>query len=148
MSPEALEIAVAAVRKQQQGQKTVTGTPTSIWMHGPGGVLSSYGIEQPVISTRVKPTGILSALRAYPSVLTDPLFAYITGFLADTGTDPANKCDDCMVAGIKKVCHQVAQFGRYCRETQEIDINRVGERINRMEADDLYLVNPCSTGTY
>ncbi|MDP2661254.1 MAG: hypothetical protein Q8R28_11060, partial [Dehalococcoidia bacterium] len=38
-------------------------------------------------------------------------------------------------------CTQTAQFGRYCRETKEIDVTRIGKLINRGEPTDLRMVN-------
>jgi len=99
------------------------------------------GLDRDVISTRVQPQGLASLLPAKPSVYTNPMFAYITGFLQGTGSEPTNVCDNPPAAGSMKNCIQTAQFGRFSRKTRELDIDRVGQLINRGEFTDLALVN-------
>ncbi len=141
-----IEALVEALQKAQKAQKGATGTPTSYYMHGPAGLFSTAGINQDVISTVVTPQGILAAMNAYPTVYMNPLFQYITGFRDDTGTDPDAVCDNCKTAGIKKGCLQTAQFGRYCRETKELSVERLFQRTNRGEMTDLRLINPVFNG--
>jgi len=120
---------------------TPSGTPTTNYMHGPGGIFGVSGLEQDIISTRVQPRGLISALPAMGSMRMNPLFGYLTGYQADTGTDPDGVCDDCQVAGPAKSCIQTAQYGRYCRMTKEIEANRVGQQTDRGEFLDLRLLN-------
>ncbi len=122
--------------------KGAEGTPTTHWDHGPGGIFSTAGLDKIVFSTRVKPQSLLSVLPVRPTNFMSPLFPYLTGFLADTGSNPNTVCDNCMTAGLKKACVQTAQFGRYCRQTQELSFERIGELINRGEPTDLALFNP------
>ncbi len=127
---------------QARGVKGATGTPTSGGlMHGPGGLFNLYGQDQDVISTVVTPTGILEVLPFYPTVYMDPIFSFVTGIRDDTGDDPAGVCDNCKTAGIKKACRQTAAFGRYCRETRELSVERLFQRVDRSEPDDLRLLN-------
>lgn len=120
---------------------TASGTPSTPYLHGPGGIFGVAGIERDVLSTHVAPRGLLSALPAVPSVDATPYFAYVTGFAAATGTNPSGVCDDPMTAGAIKGCLQTAQFGRYSFQTREIEVNHVGLRINRGEMGDLRLIN-------
>ncbi len=136
MLAEALAPALAKV-----ANKDATGTPTTSYNFGPGGIFGVYGVERDVFSTRVRPTGLLEVLPAYPSVYMTPLFEFITGFLADTGTEPDEPCESCVKAGLKKGCTQVAQFGRYCRETKELQFDRLMQRRDRSEPTDLRLLN-------
>lgn len=122
--------------------KGASGTSTSYYMHGPGGLFSQAGVNQDVISTVVTPTGLLEVLPAFPTVYMNPLFQFVTGFRADTGSEASEECGSCKTAGIKKGCITTAVFGRYCRQTKEMNIERVAERINRSEETDLRLLNP------
>ncbi|MDP2661363.1 MAG: hypothetical protein Q8R28_11615, partial [Dehalococcoidia bacterium] len=137
----ALAKAMAPELAKTMGLKGATGTPTSYLMHGNGGLFATAGVDQAIISTAVRPTGLLEVLPAYATQFTNPLFTFITGFLSDTGSDPSGPCDNCVTAGVKKACTQTAQFGRYCRETKEIDVTRIGKLLNRSEPTDLRMVN-------
>ncbi len=121
------------------GMKTVTGTPTTNWIHGPGGILGSCAIDQQVISARITPMGLSSYLPIQMTRDTNPEFAYITGMESSGAAEPSGVCEDCP-SGITQSCMQTAQFGRVCRETKEVDIDRTIERINKGEVD-LQLVN-------
>jgi len=110
-------------------------------MHGPGGLFGVEGLERDIISTRVHPRGLASALPARGSTRMNPLYPYITGFLAPTGNNPNNVCDDPRTAGPVKNCLQTADFGRYSFQTREFEIDRVGQQVNRGEFFDLNLVN-------
>lgn len=142
MSNNALIDALAEALAPALAKKSATGTPTSYYNHGTNGLFAQQGINQDVIATVVRPTGMLEVLPAYATVYTNPYFAYLTGFRADTGDEPSTACADCVVAGLAKACYQTAQFGRYCRETRELDIERVAELVNRGEETGLRLVNP------
>ena len=118
-----------------------SGTPTNNYMHGPGGIFGVDGLERDVISTRVMPRGLIGTLPARGTVRTNPLYPYLTGFLADTGAEADGVCDDPPVAGLTKSCIQTAEFGRYSRMTKEIEANRVGQQTDRGEFLDLTLMN-------
>ena len=117
------------------------GTPSTPYLHGPGGLFGVEGVERDVFSTHIAPQGLLSVLPARGSVYTDPLYGYITGFQAAAGSEATNVCDDPPTAGAIKGCLQTAQFGRYSRMTRETEVNRIGQRISRGEFDDLLLMN-------
>ena len=74
---------------------TPAGTPTGNYLHGPGGIFGVPGLEQALISTRVHPQGLIGTLNAQGTITTNPLYPYLTGFAADTGSDPDHVCDDC-----------------------------------------------------
>lgn len=123
------------------GQKSASGTPVSPYLHGPGGLFGVSGIERDVISTRVAPTGLASVLPVFKTDETNPLYAYITGYLDATGTTPNGVCDTPQTAGSIKNCLQTAQFGRYSFQTRELEVNRIGQRNDRGEFVDLQIVN-------
>lgn len=125
------------------GQKALpTGTASGPYLSGPGGMFGTPGLSRDVISTRVQAKGLASALPARGTNELQPLFPYITGFLAPTGSNPSGVCDDPKVAGPLKTCWQTASFGRYTFATREYEINHAGQRTNRGEFQDLQLVNP------
>lgn len=118
------------------------GTPEGPYMHGPGGLFSIPGVEREVISTRLLPKTLASVLPARGSVYMSPLFAYVSGFGADSGDEKDGVCDDAMTAGPIENCFQTAQFGRYERRTRELEVNRIGQVNDRSELFDLRLINP------
>ena len=122
-----------------EGSKYATGTPTTNWIHGPGGILGSCALDQRVISARITPMGLSSYLPINMSRDTNPEFAFITGMSSSGEAEPNGVCEDCP-SGITQSCIQIAQFGRVCRESKELDIDRTIERINRGEVD-LQLIN-------
>ena len=125
--------------EKQFGMKA-TGTPTSNYTHGPGGLFGVAGISDPVVSGNITPRGIASRLSVSGSNFMYPLFPYITGY-EETGTrtEPDGVCDDC-ISGVTQGCLQTAPFGEVCRQTKEIDMLRTQERVNRGEFD-LNIVN-------
>lgn len=130
----------AYLESRAQGQKAPVGTPTTNYIHGPGGIFGIAGLDDQVISTRIAPRGISSMLQINPTVYTDPMYPYITGFEETTGqTEPSGVCDTC-ISGETESCIQTAPLGRVCRESKELEINRVFSRINPGEMD-LQLVN-------
>jgi hypothetical protein len=125
-----------------QNKALPSGSPVGPYLHGPGGLFGVEGLERPVISTRVAGSGIASALPSRGTNITNPLYPYISGFLASTGSNANGVCDDPMTAGPIKNCFQTADFGRYSFQSREVELNRIGQRVNRGEFLDLELVNP------
>lgn len=123
-------------------QKTASGTPSGPYMHGPGGLFGVRGLERDVISTHTNITGSLGELiPIQASNEMNPLFPYITGFLRSDTQEKNGICDDPEEAGNMKTCIQTTVFGRKEFKTRELEINRIGQRINRGEFFDLNIVN-------
>lgn len=141
MQAMAASLAPAIAKELGVQYKAPTGVPSTPYMHGPGGLFGVPGLERDIISTRVAPTGIAGTLPVRTSTFMSPEFAYITGFLAPSGTDPDGPCDDGRTAGPIKNCIQTAHFGRYTFQTRELERNRLGQLTNRGEFNDLQLVN-------
>lgn len=122
------------------GYKAPVGAPAATgWSHGVGGIFGVPGLDEDVISLRVQPRGISSVLPVFPSVYTQPMFAYVTGVEDEGDDEPTTECATCP-SGVMEGCIQSACFGRICRETRELTVRRAIERINRGEFD-LTLVN-------
>jgi hypothetical protein len=122
-------------RNDPAGNPTTTG-----YIHGPGGLFSFPGVDQEVFTTVVGARGILSQLPSRASVDTNPLFAVLTGIGAETGAEKTEVCDDAPVAGIMSACRLWAPFGRYERQTAQIELNRLGQHTDRADPMDLRIV--------
>ncbi len=127
--------------KEAQQKVAASGTPSTPYLHGPGGLFGVSGLERDLIHTRIQGRGLSARLAIRASRFTNPLFGYITGFQDVTGTVADAVCDDPEVAGQMKTCIQTAPFGRISFMTREIEINRVGQLTDRGEFDDLQLLN-------
>jgi hypothetical protein len=144
MSDEINYQALAAALVGQMGvtTKAVGSTPTSTYGHGPGGLFSSPGLSQPLLSAMALPImGLQSVLPAYPSRDANPLYGIITGVTATSGNEPTGVCDDPPTSGLTKLCQHSFVFGRQSRMTRVFDIDRVGVLTNRGEFSDLRLIN-------
>lgn len=117
------------------------GNPVGPYDHGPNGMWSYPGLEQAVISTRVKPRGLAGMLPMRPNNSMDPFYPYLTGFTDPSESNKEGVCDDPPTAGQVKNCFQTAVYGRYEYMTTEIDLTRLGQIINRGEFTDLVLMN-------
>lgn len=122
--------------------KKATGNPQGPYVHGPGGLFGVRGLSREVISTHTQITGSLGEiLPIRSSVDINPLFPYITGFLRSDQQEKNGICDDPEEANNFKTCIQTTIFGRKEFKTRTLEINHVGQRINRGEFMDLDLVN-------
>src|SRR3990167_6352528 len=131
------QAAVQNVRKAQ-----TVGAPIGPYVHGPGGLFGVRGLSRGVISTHTQITGSLGEmLPILPSMDTNPLFPYITGFLRSDQQEKNAVCDDPEEAAPFKTCIQTTVFGRKEFKTRELEVNRLGEGINRGEFMDLQLEN-------
>jgi len=119
-----------------------TGAPIGPYVHGPGGLFGVRGLERDIISTHTQITGSLGeALSIESSADINPLFPYITGFLRSDQQEKDAVCDDPVQAANFKTCIQTTQFGRKEFKTRQVEVNRIGQRINWAERTDLNLAN-------
>lgn len=121
-----------------------SGVPsTSQYSHGPGGLLTFPGVDPAVFNASMGPISILSRIPTMPSLNTDPTYFTLTGVTDESGDEPSDVCDDAPVAGLMKGCLTHSVFGRYERSTSLLEINRLGQRVDRADPLDLTLVgNP------
>lgn len=133
-----------------QGIKKATGTPQGPYIHGPGGLFGVRGLSRGVISTHTQITGSLGEVIPIGSTEAgfdrqtnqiNPLYPYITGFLRSDQQEKNAICDDPEEAGNMKTCIQTTVFGRKEFKTRTIEVNHVGQVINRGEFTDLELLN-------
>jgi hypothetical protein len=126
------------------GQRHTTPTGTAAvgrYAHGPTGIFTLPGVDPTLYSTIVGIESISAMLPSAGVLDTNPLFTSITGVQDETGSEPDAPCDDAPIAGLIKACTLTAVFGRYTRMTPEIDIRRMGQRVNRGDPTDLRVAN-------
>ena len=113
---------------------------TTGYSHGPGGRLTFPGVDPTIFNAMIGNTSIISMLPATPSLYTDPTYYTLTGVTDDTGSEMEDVCDDAPEAGLMKACLTHSVFGRYERATQQLELNRLGQRNDRADPLDLTLV--------
>lgn len=144
MSDKEIGQLLFALGQKMSGEKhDSAGAPaTTGLLHGPGGLLTLPGIDQDVYSTVIgtRP-GLFNQLPTSPSVYMNPLFEVITGVHAGTGAEPDTACDDAPIGGVMKAGKYTLPFGKYQRQTREIDLLRIGQRNDRADPTDIRMVN-------
>ncbi len=148
MSQDIRELVAAIQKIASNGQykHDASTTTTTNYMHGGGGIFGAAGLGRELFSVRLHPEGLLQILPAIPSNITDPIVPYLTGFTDVTGSEPVAICDVPVQAGKIKNATLTAQFGRIARRTEPIQLERLGEIINRAEFTDFTLVNDMNIG--
>ena len=117
------------------------GTPITVgYSHGPGGHLSFPGVDPAVFHTIMGAQSMLGQLPATGSLYMNPTYQVLTGVTDETGDEPAGVCDEGPVAGLLKSCLITSVFGRYKRQTEEVELDRVGQRVDRADPMDLAMV--------
>ncbi len=139
---------------QQEDQKALgykhdaTGTPITVgYTHGDGGVLSFPGVDPQVFHTIMGNRSLLGQLPTKSSLFTNPTYYTITGVQDVSGSEAAGVCDAPPQAGLMKACLTTSVFGRYSRETQELDLNRLGAQVDRADPMDLSLIGTVTGGS-
>jgi len=118
--------------------KAAASNLTANKIHGLTGTFSTLGLDRDIISAHVHPRGIAAEIPLFPSIEEDPRYGALTGISDDIGSEPANPCDNAPT-GYIKACNLTAQFGRVHRDTETIDFDEVGLKINRGDFTDLML---------
>ena len=135
----------------QMAQKAAAARHTGTLLHGNGGLFNTPGLSEAIISTHVRARGLGQLLNAFPSNEDRPWFGFLTGFGAESGSEPTNPCDDAPTGFIKSGT-LTARFGRVARDTSTIRMPDVIRKINRSDFTDLQLLNgvlnPDSSGVY
>ena len=145
---EALASALAPVMEQQKARAfgigykhDVAGDPITIgYSHGPGGRLTYPGVDPILFNAAMGANSIIDQIPAVPSVYTNPTYMTVTGVTDVTGSNKSDVCDDAPVAGLMKGCLTTSVFGRYELATAELELNRLGQRIDRADPLDLQLI--------
>lgn len=110
------------------------------YSHGPDGLLTFPGVDRDVFHTVMGAKSFLGQLPSRGSVFTNPTYYILTGVEDDSGSEKDGVCDDAPIAGLIKACLTTSVFGRYERATREIDLGRLGARVDPADPMDLRLV--------
>ena len=108
--------------------------------YGPGGFMSTPGLDNPVISTHLRPMGLDEFLPISASTIVNPLYPVFTGVTAESGAEPVNLCDDGPTALLKGAT-LTAQFGRLMRSTPVLDKGQLSETVRGQTTDLRLLAN-------
>jgi hypothetical protein len=142
MEQDVIDALADAVLKRAS-EKAAGTTPGTNFVHGPGGILAQPGQRATVVNAMLMPFGLSDMLPAKRSVFANEVYPILTGQTAATGSNPSTACGDCKQPGNLKVCNQTWPFGRWCLDSQVIQIDRLGLLVNRSEFVDQNLVgNP------
>lgn len=148
MNQNEVEAAVRAAMTVIQGGATLgakhdtPGTPvTTGFAHGDQGLWSLAGQNQRVYSLMIGIDSLATRLPAFASVDANPIQSYMTGVQTTSGSNPTSICGPGKTAGLMKTGAIVRQFGKYKFDTPELELNRLGQRVNRGDPLDLFLAN-------
>lgn len=122
----------------QNTKAAASGAVNYTVLHGQGGLFSGQGVEQDVLTAHIRPISFAAALPRFGTVYQDPRFEMITGFTGTQGTRPTTSCAPAPY-GYMKTCELTAQFGLLRFDTKEIEMDKVGLRLNRGDHTDLRL---------
>lgn len=121
--------------------KAPATTPTNVQAHGPGGLLSPFGLSRDIFNAMMMPsTGLMMNLPIEVSNETAPLWGILTGLTATSGAEQANRCDDPPQAGLLKLCTQSIPWGWFGRSSRDMRLDQFGQIVNRGEFLDHQLI--------
>lgn len=107
------------------------------------GLLTRPGAEMGMWSTLTQPEGAwISMLMTAPDVILNPEYDIMTGVRDCQGDNAENFCGDAPRAGFLKLCTTSARFGGMYMRTDQVEINKIGGRINRADMDKNLINNP------
>lgn len=148
VDPERIGSALAAMLGEYIQKAQTTAAPVGPYVHGPGGLFGVRGLKQGIISTFTQITGSLGEvipIGATNAAMMDnelnPLFPYILDFNRSDQQEKNAVCDTPAQAGGMSICIQTTPFGRKEFKTRQVEINHIGQSINRGEFFDLNLLN-------
>lgn len=108
-------------------------------LHGPGGLFNTAGLENPFLSTVVRPLGLGPYLPAFPSTYTDPYYGVITEIVSNAESEPDYVCDPAPTGSMKNGVLS-ATFGRVQQATKDIDLGAISVSLNNADRTDLMLL--------
>lgn len=135
-------------RAGSQGQddfREKVGYPPNAQYYGPGGFMSTPGLENPVLSTYIAPHGIDEYLPISPARVVNPLYPIFTGVTEEAGSEPATVCDDGPTALLKGATLSNV-FGRIIRSTPTMDKGELVETVRGQNTQLSLLANRGAPG--
>lgn len=135
-----LEEAVKQLATVLGAKHDTAGAPTTTgFAHGSGGLWSLAGQNPRVWSAMVGLKSLATQIPSFRTTVTHPLQSYFTGVLAESGENPDSLCDDGPTAGLSKAATIVRQFGKYTKQTAELNLNRLGQVLYGNNGDPMNL---------
>lgn len=132
LTPQAVDLLNRLAGMTVKDAGTTPGTP----LHGPGGLAATPGQSRQIANAMIMPRGISGRIPVRKSIDTNAVVGILTGLTASSGTEPTAACADWPQVGQFKLCHQTFPFGRQGRMSQVLQLDRVGEIVNRGEFRD------------
>lgn len=108
-------------------------------LHGPGGLLNTAGLENPLLSTVVRPMGLGPYLPAFPSTATQPYYGLITEIVSGGESEPDYICDPAPTGDMKSGVLSTT-FGRVQQATEDIDLGTITQTLNNADRTDLMML--------
>lgn len=106
-----------------------SGTPASdIYIYSEGGLFGRCDGPATLINAMVGPIGIESALNWYGTD-TEREFVDALTAITESGSEQSTDCGNCVSISLS-ACAQIYCFGRFCRQSQEIQFDTVGLKAN------------------
>lgn len=132
LTPQAIELLNRLAGMTTKDAGTTPGTP----LHGPGGLMATPGQSRQIANAMILPRGLNGRIPVRKSIDTNAVVGILTGLTATSGSEPTAACADWPAVGQFKLCHQTFPFGRQGRMSQVLQLDRVGEIVNRGEFRD------------
>lgn len=117
------------VREQAGVAMRATGTPDAIPLYSRGGLFGVCGMHPTLVNACVGPMGVESILTWVGTDEENPIYDALAYIGTSTHAQDGG-CDDCGKPVIRE-CAQTACFGRICQQTNEMQVDELGLRMNR-----------------
>lgn len=113
-------------------------------LHGTGGLFNEAGLENPLLSLVLSPSGIGPLLPAVASNFEDPRYGFLYSITDAAGTEPDDVCGDAITADLASA-YLTADFGHVQRATKTIELATAAFRLNGADRADLQLLGAPGT---
>lgn len=120
--------------------KAASYSATTQYGHGPSGVFNVPGVNRDVYPVIPRPLGISSRLPMVRNQYMQEKFELAMPVTAGSGSEPANDCATAPNPGRATVGFQYFPYGKIIRETETVDVNRLGQLVDNAEPIDLQIV--------
>lgn len=123
----------------ERARKTVSGTNDATMFHGTGGLFTNNELDRNIVSSIVRPEGILAILPAVGVIRRNMNVGMLTGYTKDAQGRPNTVCADAP-SGTYDGCQINFTWGRLAFDTNSMVFNEIGLRLNEGDTD-LMLMN-------
>jgi hypothetical protein len=127
MTEDLIKALAAALSPYMEGAKA-TGVPTATYMYSGGGLFGRCDGTSHLINAMVGPIGIEKVL-TYVGNYTENEFVDTLKAIEVSGSEQSAVCGDCKKISLK-ACAQLFKFGRFCRQTDEFQFDKLGLKAN------------------